>query len=84
MKKPDEIGDLQKKLFELDRLEQIKRLENEIRKKEVDNEQVELKIRIVRFKNLSAWLKIVVLFGWVIGTFFAIYFVTTFITNWYV
>ena len=80
MNNPDEIREIKEKLAKLKQREEDA-VEITIRPKQI--REYLAKNVIVRFNNLSAWLKTIVLFGWVIGVFFGIYFVTTFIVGFY-
>jgi len=51
------------------------------KREEKDKEMIQFNIRIVRFRNLSSWLKTIVVFGWVVALFFGIFFITAFLAG---
>ena len=62
-----------------EKVDEIKRKSAKI--EEEDKGMVQYNIRIVKFRNLSPWLKTIVVFSWVIALYTAIFFSIGFYTG---
>lgn len=66
MEKPDEIREIEEKLAKIE---------------EDDNGMMQFDIRIVKFRNLSAWLKTIITLAWVLVLYSIAVFITRFISG---